>query len=94
MASPHAPLFFFDLTWNRLNRFGLSIDMDTEQYAGSSAAATASANQQDKRPPSPPSEENSIAYGGKDLLHGEKVDEVLAAKMALVNDVSDIRRRI
>jgi hypothetical protein len=68
--------------------------MDTEQYAGSSAAAKASANQHDKRPPSPPSEENSIAHGGNDLLHGEKVDEVLAAKMALVNDVSDIRRRI
>ncbi|KAG2413219.1 hypothetical protein HFD88_002408 [Aspergillus terreus] len=63
--------------------------MDTEQYAGSSAAAKAGANQHDKRPPSPPSEENSIAHGGNDLLHGEKVDEVLAAKMALVNDTID-----
>ena len=32
-------------------------------------------------------EERSIRYGENDLLSGEMVDEVLAAKMKLVNDV-------
>jgi hypothetical protein len=32
--------------------------------------------------------ERSIGHGENDLLGGEKVDAVLAAKMSLVNDVS------
>ena len=35
-------------------------------------------------------EERSIRNGDQDLLQGEKVDEVLAAKMALINDVGNI----
>jgi hypothetical protein len=35
-------------------------------------------------------DERSIRNGDQDVLQGEKVDEVLAAKMALINDVGNI----
>jgi hypothetical protein len=34
-------------------------------------------------------EERSIRNGDQDILQGEKVDEVLAAKMTLINDVGN-----
>lgn len=34
-------------------------------------------------------EERSIRNGDQDLLQGEKVDEVLAAKMTIINDVGN-----
>ena len=37
-------------------------------------------------------EERSIQHGENDLLGGEKVDAVLAAKMSLINDVSALDR--
>ena len=34
--------------------------------------------------------ERSIAHGENDILGGEKVDQVLAAKMNLINDVGSL----
>ena len=34
--------------------------------------------------------ERSIAHGENDILGGENVDQVLAAKMTLINDVSPL----
>jgi hypothetical protein len=34
-------------------------------------------------------EERSIRNGDQDILQGEKMDEVLAAKMTLINDVGN-----
>ncbi|KAF9891651.1 hypothetical protein FE257_003663 [Aspergillus nanangensis] len=65
--------------------------MDPEQ--GTGASAIDSMDKRDKLPTSPSvaDEQASIStdYGDHDLLHGEKVDEVLAAKMVLVNDTID-----
>ena len=72
--------------------------MDVEASAGASASAsasdkakfaTASAADEAKAGKSPSlAEERSIGHGDHDILGGEKVDQVLAAKMILVNDVS------
>ncbi|KAJ5593910.1 uncharacterized protein N7459_000118 [Penicillium hispanicum] len=62
--------------------------MDVEASAGTLVAAGAT----DKtKSPSNPSlvEQRSIQHGENDLLGGEKVDEVLAAKMILINDTID-----
>jgi hypothetical protein len=63
--------------------------MDVEQ----AAAARAAAEEQDKNKDTPSVSENrSVHVGDSDLLGGEKLDAVLTAKMALVNDVRDKRR--
>ncbi|KAL4892999.1 major facilitator superfamily domain-containing protein [Aspergillus ambiguus] len=63
--------------------------MDPEQFAGASTLAKANEDAQTRTTTSLPSEENLIDHGLDDLLHGEKVDTVLTAKMALVNDTID-----
>lgn len=62
--------------------------MDVEQSAGMFSAAEAT--QVGKKKQSDPSfdEDRSVGHGENDLLGGEKVDAVLAAKMVQVNDVS------
>ncbi|KAL2784019.1 major facilitator superfamily domain-containing protein, partial [Aspergillus keveii] len=60
--------------------------MDVEQ----AAAARAAAEEQDKNKDTPSVSENrSVHVGDSDLLGGEKLDAVLTAKMALVNDAID-----
>lgn len=61
--------------------------MDVEASAGTLAAAGAADKTKSQSIPSLV-EERSIQHGENDLLGGEKVDEVLAAKMILINDVS------
>jgi hypothetical protein len=62
--------------------------MDVEQAAAARAAAD-----HDKNKDAPSVSENrSVHVGDSDLLGGEKLDAVLTAKMALVNDVRDKRQ--
>lgn len=60
--------------------------MDVEQSAG----IYASKNDPDptKKHGTPVDEDRSIRHGENDLLGMEKVDQVLAAKMVIINDVS------
>jgi hypothetical protein len=61
--------------------------MDVEQSAAT--IASPSIFDKDKQPIDPSlDEERSIGHGENDVLGGENVDAVLAAKMSLVNDVS------
>lgn len=61
-----------------------TVIMDVEQSAGTFVDDT------DKKKQESPSveEDRSIEHGENDLLGLDQVDEVLAAKMALINDVS------
>ncbi|KAL4789427.1 major facilitator superfamily domain-containing protein [Aspergillus venezuelensis] len=59
--------------------------MDVEQSPGTSAIGK---SDQNKNAPSV-SEDRSVTLGDTDLLGGEKLDAVLTAKMALVNDAID-----
>lgn len=61
--------------------------MDLEQSAGTLAPPSITDKGKKLIEPSL-EEERSIRHGENDLLGGETVDAVLAAKMALVNDVS------
>ncbi|KAJ5153543.1 uncharacterized protein N7482_010021 [Penicillium canariense] len=61
--------------------------MDVEQSAGKFAAAGAA--EQSKKHDDPLAEDRSIGHGENDLLGGEHVDEVLTAKMILINDTID-----
>lgn len=63
--------------------------MDLERSAGIVDASEAT--ELDKKKQSSIAEDRSIGHGENDLLGGEKVDAVLAAKMILVNDVSRMR---
>lgn len=61
--------------------------MDVEHSAGAFASANeAHKNKKDVAPSV--DEDRSIGHGENDVLGGEKVDAVLAAKMVMVNDVS------
>jgi hypothetical protein len=51
-------------------------------------ASTASAGDKFKSRSNTSLADRSIAHGENDLLGGERVDQVLAAKMNLINDVS------
>lgn len=63
--------------------------MDVEQSAGTFASSDIA--DKGKKPIDPSlDEERSIGQGENDVLGGENVDAVLAAKMGLVNDVSFI----
>lgn len=63
-------------------------NMDVEQSAGIFAASDATeAGKKKKQSDRSIAEDRSIGHGENDLLGGEKVDAVLAAKMILVNDV-------
>lgn len=61
--------------------------MDVEHSAGF-ASNEADKNKKDNQDPPYADEDRSIGHGENDLLGGEKVDAVLAAKMVLINDVS------
>lgn len=61
--------------------------MDVEQSAGTSAT-TSAVDKGKKQEVTSLDEERSIGHGENDLLGGEKVDQALAAKMVLINDVS------
>jgi hypothetical protein len=63
--------------------------MDVERSAGTLGASEAT--ELGKKKQSSIAEDRSIGHGENDLLGGEKVDAVLAAKMILVNDVSPMR---
>lgn len=59
--------------------------MDVEQYP----VVADGARDKDEKTNTPSlSETRSAEHGEHDLLHGENVDAVLTAKMALINDVS------
>lgn len=61
--------------------------MDVEQSAGT--FTTPDIADKGEKPVDPSlNEERSIGHGENDVLGGENVDAVLAAKMGLVNDVS------
>jgi hypothetical protein len=60
--------------------------MDSAASAGSAKSAVDKNKSQ--RDPSPA--ERSIQHGDTDILQGEKVDEALAAKMMLINDVRHV----
>lgn len=61
--------------------------MDLEQSAGT--ISSPSGTDKGKKPIEPSLDgERSIGHGENDILGGENVDAVLAAKMSLVNDVS------
>lgn len=63
--------------------------MDVEQSAGIFGASQATAAEKKKKQSATSiAEDRSIGHGENDLLGGENVDAVLAAKMILVNDVS------
>lgn len=64
--------------------------MDVEQSAGTFFTA----DDADKKQQGSPSveEDRSIEHGENDLLGLDQVDEVLVAKMALINDVSSCER--
>jgi hypothetical protein len=66
--------------------------MDVEQSAGRFAASEAGEVGKKKQSDRSLDEDRSIGHGENDLLGGEKVDAVLAAKMILVNDVSRLGR--
>lgn len=61
--------------------------MDVEQSAGIYASKH-DADQTKKQAAPSVDEHRSIEHGENDLLGMEKVDEVLAAKMVIINDVS------
>lgn len=61
--------------------------MDVEQSAGI-FASTHDLDKTKKHGAPSVEEDRSIGHGENDLLGMEKVDEVLAAKMVLINDVS------
>lgn len=56
------------------------------QYSPGSVVPTGTAGK-DKHSTNSLLEERSIRNGDQDILQGEKVDEVLSAKMTLINDV-------
>lgn len=67
--------------------------MDVEQPAGIFGASQTTDAEKKKKKEKQQSatsiaEDRSIGHGENDLLGGENVDAVLAAKMILVNDVS------
>jgi hypothetical protein len=62
--------------------------MDVEQSAGMFSASEAAEMGKKKQSDRSFDEDRSVSHGENDLLGGEKVDAVLAAKMILVNDVS------
>ncbi|KAJ5459520.1 uncharacterized protein N7458_001072 [Penicillium daleae] len=63
--------------------------MDVEQSAGIFGASDAAETGKKKQSDRSIAEDRSIGHGENDLLGGEKVDAVLAAKMVLVNDTID-----
>ena len=62
--------------------------MDVEQPAGIFGASQTTDTEKKKQSATSIAEDRSIGHGENDLLGGENVDAVLAAKMILVNDVS------
>jgi hypothetical protein len=59
------------------------------QYPPGSIVPTGTAGKDKHSTNSLLAEERSIRNGDQDILQGEKVDEVLAAKMTLINDVGN-----
>jgi hypothetical protein len=55
--------------------------------ASPSAGSTKDVVDKNKAQRDPSLTERSIQHGDSDILQGEKVDEALAAKMMLINDV-------
>lgn len=62
--------------------------MDVEHSAGIFGASQVAEAEKTKQSATSIPEDRSIGHGENDLLGGENVDAVLAAKMILVNDVS------
>lgn len=62
--------------------------MDAQQSSNSVVSASTAGKDKDL-PNSLLAEARSIRNGDQDLLQGEKVDEVLAAKMTIINDVGN-----
>lgn len=59
------------------------------QHSSNSVVPTGTAGKDKSPTNSLLAEERSIRNGDQDLLRGEKVDEVLAAKMTIINDVGN-----
>lgn len=66
--------------------------MDAEQSAGMFSVSEAAEMGKRKQRDRSFDEDRSVGHGENDLLGGEKVNAVLAAKMILVNDVSHCER--
>lgn len=62
--------------------------MEAQQSSNSVVSASTAGKDKDL-PNSLLAEARSIRNGDQDLLQGEKVDEVLAAKMTIINDVGN-----
>lgn len=65
-----------------------SLKMDGQQSSNSVVPASTAGKDKDLAN-SLLAEERLIRDGNQDLLQGEKVDEVLAAKMTIINDVGN-----